>query len=1023
MIAVLHGTWLPAESRLFLWGEVAQRSTRRRRQGKLPAHPAQLAVEALHERLAGLPSSIAVPPERELTIWLPAVGSAPLPGRELRAAGVEAPPGVPTLAPWRVRGLLLSPEQTIDLLLGLATASDIGGDLRAWRVATLLVVELVAGQQLLPGLVRDGQRLRAAWQPRPDPATAGRIAALARALPPLCRAVVDDPARAIRPRDLLDAFLATVADALVRDLAASDQTLAPRLNRLPKGPLPPGAAWLAALLTTNPALQLQGREADELFKAWQAWAGQEQIAGDESFRITFRLEPPPDERTPWVLSYMLQATDDPSLLVPAGQLWRERGQLFHYLDRRFEHPQERLLRGLGFAARLVPPIERSLRERAPEQATLSTAEAFSFLKEAAPLLEQSGFGVLLPGWWGGPGRLRARARAAPRKAKRGESQGLLSFESMLSFRWELSVGDQPIDRAEFERLVALKQPLVRVRGEWVALDPNQIKQALALMERGGNLSMGEALRMGLGGAAPQLPSGIAFDGLEAEGAFGELLRQLTDSAQMEQLPQPASFQGTLRPYQERGFSWMAFMRRYGLGACLADDMGLGKTAQTIALLLHEQATAPGLGPTLLVCPTSVVGNWQRELARFGPSLSVLVHQGAERMRGPELLLAANDHDVVLSSFPLLVRDRDSLTAISWRLAVIDEAQNIKNSETRQAQAAQALRSQARVALTGTPVENRLTELWSIMSFLNPGYLGGETEFRRNFARPIERASDIGAAAQLRRITAPFILRRLKSDPTIISDLPEKIEMKVFVPLTQEQATLYEATVRDALAQIESAEQEGEQTRRRGLVLAMLTRLKQVCNHPAQLLKDGSPLPGRSGKLARLDEMLEEVLAADDRALIFTQFAEMGALLQQYFAERLFSEALFLYGGTPAKDRDGMVRRFQAPEGPRLFILSLKAGGVGLNLTHANHVFHFDRWWNPAVEDQATDRAFRIGQTRNVQVHKFVCGGTLEERIDSMIEGKRALAAQVLGTGESWLTEFSTDQLRELVALRREEISD
>ncbi len=1418
MIAVLHGTWLPAESRLFLWGEVAQRSTRRRRQGKLPAHPAQLAVEALHERLAGLPSSIAVPPERELTIWLPAVGSAPLPGRELRAAGVEAPPGVPTLAPWRVRGLLLSPEQTIDLLLGLATASDIGGDLRAWRVATLLVLELVAGQQLLPGLVRDGQRLRAAWQPRPDPATAGRIATLARALPPLCRAVVDDPARAIRPRDLLDAFLATVADALVRDLAASDQTLAPRLNRLPKGPLPPGAAWLAALLTTNPALQLQGREADELFKAWQAWAGQEQIAGDESFRITFRLEPPSDDRTPWVLSYMLQATDDPSLLVPAGQLWRERGQLFHYLDRRFEHPQERLLRGLGFAARLVPPIERSLRERAPEQATLSTAEAFSFLKEAAPLLEQSGFGVLLPGWWGGPGRLRARARAAPRKAKRGESQGMLSFESMLSFRWELSVGDQPIDRAEFERLVALKQPLVRVRGEWVALDPNQIKQALALMERGGNLSMGEALRMGLGGAAPQLPSGIAFDGLEAEGAFGELLRQLTDSTQMEQLPQPASFQGTLRPYQERGFSWMAFMRRYGLGACLADDMGLGKcllgsslifvngtlktaeqiwehyadapafdgegfwgvpkaallvnaidattgelvcapvqrlyrqhvheplrtvrledgssititrshklltskgwtaqigvgdyvcvparlkwegapadldlirllawriaegssaekvipdlimqsddagirvflrnyfdaeasvvqsmasieiataapvliqqlvtllrrlgiwmrvsqkrkratngtgiyrvyqigviggnsarrflsevgfgnlykqqlleqicanaantnvegipaselvaaglratrlpvrmfgmhntvylngsqqfsrrsleqvvagvdtilsgraeqtyrkkrssrwtaqtlaafaqldrqelsttrqqlqnlldqevffcrvksvdeqihagwvydlevaayhnfvannilchnTAQTIALLLHEQATAPGLGPTLLVCPTSVVGNWQRELARFGPSLSVLVHQGAERLRGPELLLAANDHDVVLSSFPLLVRDRDSLTAISWRLAVIDEAQNIKNSETRQAQAAQALRSQARVALTGTPVENRLTELWSIMSFLNPGYLGGETEFRRTFARPIERASDIGAAAQLRRITAPFILRRLKSDPTIISDLPEKIEMKVFVPLTQEQATLYEATVRDALAQIESAEQEGEQTRRRGLVLAMLTRLKQVCNHPAQLLKDGSPLPGRSGKLARLDEMLEEVLAADDRALIFTQFAEMGALLQQYFAERLFSEALFLYGGTPAKDRDGMVRRFQAPEGPRLFILSLKAGGVGLNLTHANHVFHFDRWWNPAVEDQATDRAFRIGQTRNVQVHKFVCGGTLEERIDSMIEGKRALAAQVLGTGESWLTEFSTDQLRELVALRREEISD
>ena len=443
------------------------------------------------------------------------------------------------------------------------------------------------------------------------------------------------------------------------------------------------------------------------------------------------------------------------------------------------------------------------------------------------------------------------------------------------------------------------------------------------------------------------------------------------------------------------------------------------TAEAISLLLYERDIAPNGGPTLLVCPTSVVGNWQRELARFAPSLRVHIHQGAERHRGDELEQVATEHDVVITSYPLLARDREALTAMTWRLAVLDEAQNIKNSETRQAQAARAIRSDGRLALTGTPVENRLSELWSIMAFLNPGYLGGETEFRRTFARPIERAGDADAATQLRRLTAPFILRRLKTDRSIISDLPDKLEMKVFVPLTQEQATLYEATVRDALNQIEGADDEGEKARRRGLVLAMLTKLKQICNHPAHFLKDGSALDDRSGKLARLDEMLEEVIAADDRALIFTQFAEMGGMLQAHLSKQLSVEALFLHGGTPAKSRDGLVRRFQAPEGPPIFILSLKAGGVGLNLTRASHVFHFDRWWNPAVEDQATDRAFRIGQTKNVQVHKFVCGGTLEEKIDEMIEGKRALAAQVLGAGEAWLTEMSTAQLRELVALRRD----
>ncbi len=1026
MIPVLHGTWLPELKRFWLWGEAATASSRRSRKTKAAPHPFQLGVEALQARLASLPGwAAAPPPGRELTIWLPSLGGAPLPLREQRAAGAEVPAGAPELAAWRVHGLLLSPAQAIELLLALGEQREAGTDLRAWRVAALLAFEIIVSQDYLPALSRDGHRLRALWQPRPTPATVRTIAALGRALPPLCRAVCADHQAAPTPQALIDSFLATSVDDLVRTLAAAEPTTAGQITAWQQAPGSPAGAWMAALLGPEPTLPLRGRAADELFSAWQTWAGQTEVAGDEVFRITFRLEPPSDPTRPWLLSYLLQAVDEPSLLVPAAQIWRERGQLFSYLDRRFAHPQERLLRGLGFAARLVPAIERSLHDRAPDHAVLNNEESFAFLREAAALLEQSGFTVLVPAWWRGNGQIQARLRSGKRKQKgKGrDGESSLSLNTMLNFQWELSIGDQPIERSEFERLVALKQPLVQVRGQWVALDPAEMQRALALFKRGLDLSTAEVLRLGLEGAEPPLPGGIAYGGIQLEGELDDLLLGLSGARQLEQLPQPPDFVGELRPYQLRGFAWLAFMRRVGLGACLADDMGLGKTLQTIALLLHDREHRPTAGPSLLVCPTSVVGNWQRELARFAPRLRVHIHQGAERLRGDELAATTTSHDLTITSYPLLARDRETLTAIPWRLSILDEAQNIKNSETRQHQAARALQAEGRIALTGTPVENRLSELWSIFAFLNPGYLGNESEFRRSFARPIERAGDAVSAERLRRLTGPFILRRLKTDATIINDLPAKIEMKVYVPLTQEQATLYEASVREALAAIEQAEQEGEQTRRRGLVLAMLTRLKQICNHPAHFLKDNSVLEGRSGKLNRLAEMLEEVLAAQDRALIFTQFAEMGTLLQHYLSERLFAETLFLHGGTPARQRDTLVRQFQAPAGPPFFILSLKAGGVGLNLTRASHVFHFDRWWNPAVEDQATDRAFRIGQVRHVQVHKFVCGGTLEEKIDGMIEGKRALAAQVLGAGEAWLTELSTNQLRDLVALRREEISD
>ena len=449
-------------------------------------------------------------------------------------------------------------------------------------------------------------------------------------------------------------------------------------------------------------------------------------------------------------------------------------------------------------------------------------------------------------------------------------------------------------------------------------------------------------------------------------------------------------------------------------------MGLGKTIQALALI-QQDWQGNKKRPVLLICPTSVVNNWQKEAGRFTPELPVMVHHGIARTKGSTFKEKAMEQSMVISSYALLHRDFEILKEVPWAGVVLDEAQNIKNPETKQARAVRALQPDYRLALTGTPVENNVGDLWSIMEFLNPGFLGTQSDFKRTFFIPIQSSRDPEAVKKLKRLTAPFILRRLKTDKTIISDLPEKMEMKVFCNLTKEQASLYAAVVEEVARKLDSA--EGIQ--RKGMILATLSKLKQVCNHPAQFLGDNSPIPGRSGKLARLSEMLEEVLSVGDRALVFTQFAEMGGILKRYLQETFGREVLFLHGAVPKKQRDSMVERFQADDGetPSIFILSLKAGGTGLNLTRANHVFHFDRWWNPAVENQATDRAFRIGQTKNVQVHKFLCAGTLEEKIDEMIERKKEIAEDVVGAGEGWLTELSTSQLKELFALRKEAIGE
>ena len=596
------------------------------------------------------------------------------------------------------------------------------------------------------------------------------------------------------------------------------------------------------------------------------------------------------------------------------------------------------------------------------------------------------------------------------------------MKSLLKFKWELAIGEKTISQQEFDRLMAQQSPLVEVDGEWMALNLPDVKAAQAILASPKDqmsLSVEDALRLSTGDTTTM--GKLPVVNFEASGALQQLITNLTGNKSIELIETPTKFRGQLRPYQLRGVSWLAFLERWGLGACLADDMGLGKTPQFIALLLYLQEQELLDKQTLVVCPTSVLGNWEREVKKFGPSLKVIVHHGDKRAKGKAFAKTLKNKHLVITSYPLVYRDLTTLQSVDWQGIVLDEAQNIKNPSAKQSQAVRQLSAEFRVALTGTPVENRLSELWSILDFLNPGYLGERQFFQRRFALPIEKFGDTDSLRTLRSLVQPFILRRLKTDKSIIQDLPEKQEMTVFCGLSEEQATLYQKLVDESLEEIE----ESEGIQRRGKILTLLMQLKQICNHPAHYLKQKSlGLARRSGKLLRLQEMLEEVIAEDDRALIFTQFAEWGKLIKPYLEKQFGGEVLFLYGATRKTQREEMIDRFQHdPEGPRILILSLKAGGTGLNLTRANHVFHIDRWWNPAVENQATDRAFRIGQTRNVQVHKFVCTGTLEERINDIIESKKQLAEQTVDAGEQWLTEIDTNQLRSLLLLDRSAVID
>ena len=1011
----------------------AEASSPPKRPGRKPRRPRpeRLPYDAGEKGLATALAAAGLPARGRACeariAWLPTAGAVPVASSPIIAGPPDAEASC-SLAPWTVTGCVLSPREAIDLLCAcvgrdlLAPGIVVGKDLAYAATALRLAGSLVARQEYLPGIAEKGGAFRAVWTPVWGGPDADRLRKLVEAMPDSARAIggkADAPAEGA-PLALVEGFVGALVDQLVR--GAGEAQAQTRRGRGKAAPAfdSPHDEWLHALRSADGALTSPAPELARLAAQVREWRRPVSVHAAAPYRLTFRLEEPQDgaREAAWFVRYLLQATHDQSLLVPAEDVWNDgRGRRLPLARAGFD-PREHFLASLGQASGIDPLIEASLRSPAPAGYAGDATAAYEFLGRKAVALEQAGFGVLLPAWWtrkGTKDRLTARATVKSPKLQGGTG---LRLDDLLRFEWQVAVGGVPLTLAELRELARLKQPLVRIRGLWVHVTADEIEAALRFWnQKGGAASVRDVVRMSLGAAEP--PGGLAFEGVTATGWVADLLASLQGHAAFEELPPPEGLRGTLRPYQLRGYSWLAFLRRCGLGACLADDMGLGKTVQMLALIQREWREG-ARRPVLLVCPTSVVGNWEKEAARFTPELPVLVHHGVSRARDGAFAKEARRHAIVLSSYALLHRDLPALTRVEWGGVVLDEAQNIKNPETKQARAARALGAGYRVALTGTPVENNVGDLWSLLEFLNPGLLGSQAHFKRTFYVPIQAGRDPEAAERLKRLTGPFILRRLKTDKAVIADLPEKLEAKVFCTLTKEQASLYAAVVAEAAEALDGA----EGIRRKGVVLATLSKLKQVCNHPAQFLGDNSAIPGRSGKLARLTEMLEEALAAGDRALVFSQFAEMGTILKRHLEDAFGHEALFLHGGVPKKARDRMVERFQADgDGPPLFVLSLKAGGTGLNLTRASHVFHFDRWWNPAVENQATDRAFRIGQKQRVQVHKFLCAGTLEEKIDEMIERKKQVAEAVVGTGEGWLTELSTAELRELIALRPEAVSE
>ncbi|MEU1467813.1 DEAD/DEAH box helicase [Streptomyces sp. NPDC005761] len=891
--------------------------------------------------------------------------------------------------PSTVPALLLPLAEAVPLLARARHLRSAHPATRCWGAATLHALHLVSRGRMLPGLTADDHD---AWRAGPrDAEDVAHLRAVAAAMPAEGYAIpLPDrtPLQVPDPEPLISSFLDAVADTLPRTPAAAFAMGAPFAAR--EGRYLPGArewavevaAGLDAGVRVSLRLDLSAYELfdtkDEADTAGAPDGGAPATARHAGAAVT-----------------QVHSLADPTYVVDAAALWNgTAGEPFG--------PRARIdaVLALRRAARVWAPLERLLDQPVPDVLALTEDELYELLGAGGARLAAAGVNVHWPRELARSLTAQAVVRPAPGSATDGTS--FFDAEQLFAFNWQLSLGDQKLTEAEMDVLAEAHRPVVRLRDQWVVVDPALVRKARK--RELGLLDPVDALAVALTGSAE-------VDGEQVEavpvGALAELRARVV--ADDSVVAPPPGLDATLRDYQLRGLAWLDRMTSLGLGGCLADDMGLGKTITLIALHLHRAHPAP----TLVICPASLLGNWHREINRFAPGVPV------RRFHGTGRTLAEPDNGFVLTTYGTMRSSAAELAAQSWGLVVADEAQHVKNPHSSTAKALRTIASPARVALTGTPVENNLSELWALLDWTTPGLLGPLKAFRARHARIVENTGTAAGLAndeaveRLSRLVRPFLLRRKKSDPGIAPELPPKTETDHPVFLTREQATLYEATVRETMAYIEAS----EGIARRGLIMKLLASLKQICNHPAQYLKEEpTRLTGRSGKLALLDELLDTILAEDGSVLIFTQYVTMARLLSAHLASRAIPTQL-LHGGTPVAERERMVDRFQSGEVP-VFLLSLKAAGTGLNLTRAAHVIHYDRWWNPAVEEQATDRAYRIGQTQPVQVHRLIAEGTVEDRIGEMLLAKRALADAVLGTGETALTELSDRDLADLVSLRR-----
>jgi superfamily II DNA or RNA helicase len=909
----------------------------------------------------------------------------------------------------RVPATLLPVPQALSQLLGVGLGGFDGesrdgtgtpgpGQSRSqavWACAATAGLGHIARGRLLPTVTADGVD---AWRVGPlDPADLGWLDSLARAFPPTAHALGIPGSRPMRvrsPQSLVRDFWDAIADSLVRSPAAWRTVTEPAFAAVEPSDVRAWSAWLSStadLPSSGATLGLriesvmpEDADADSLDLDDANYEDEDggsdaEVAAAPSFQAVLQLRSRADE----------------TLIVDAEDLWYHPERVLPAFGTQAEGD---LLIGLRRAAQVWRVLTPMLSQPRPTAAVLTDDAMSDLLGTVGEDLTEAGVEVLWPTALLGD-RLRLQACLRPIE----DGSGFLSLDALLTFDWRLTLDGDALDPAEIALLAEARRPLVRLRGRWVAVDR-------ALLDRlrqqpSASLASAEALAAVLAGSMDVDGESVP---VVADGHLADLARRITRlAAAPPPVSTPAGLEATLRPYQQRGVAWMAGMCDAGFGCCLADDMGLGKTVQVIALHLHRRERAGGTGgPTLVVCPATLLGTWARELARFAPAVPVRRYHGGGRS-----LTDLADDEVVLATYGVVVRDTDNLAAVRWGLVVADEAQHAKNHETRTARALRAIGSENRIALTGTPVENRLAELWAILDWTTPSLLGSLDAFTRQLAVPVERYRDAGATDRLAAIARPFLMRRRKTDPGIAPELPPKTVTDQVVPLTAEQVTLYEAVVREAMATI--AAKTGIE--RAGVIFGLLTALKQICNHPEQYLKQRGSLPGRSGKLAAFDEITEAVLTGGESMLVFTQYRQMGDLLQRHLDAQDIP-SLFLHGGVPVAQREKMVQRFQAGEVP-VFLLSLKAGGTGLTLTKATHVVHYDRWWNPAVEDQASDRAYRIGQDRPVQIHRLIAEGTLEDRIAALLSAKRDLADAVVGSGEAWITELTDDELADLVRLR------